>query len=666
MKLHNILRFSSMAAALAGGGWAQTQIDLRTQAKSVNFSAASSTLPSQTGPVLPVTCQVGATFILTTTLAGQNWYICTSTNQWTVQGTTLPGQPGNSGSVLSTNGTSLSWNALGGDVSGAPASVSVNKLLGRKLNTVVPTTGQLLGWDGSQWTAQTLTVTIPVTSVFGRTGAVTGQTGDYSFTQISGSVSSGQLPPTGGDLSGAITSSTVTRVQSRPVSSTAPTTGQVLAWDGAQWAPQTPTGGGAVSSVFGRTGAVLAQIGDYAAAQVTNAVDFTRPTSYDAGARQTFHASATDSGIQVAPGPLPSVPFSGDVAVDSGDSNRMKIYNGSAWVSLNPVIPPSNYTTVFTATTAVSIPGSTHNLGTGNLIVQCYDNSSPNNMVEPSQITIDPVAFNVTVTFATAETGRCVLNGYNGGSGSSSGGGGGSGGAGMASQLGDFAVVVSGPSTLAIGGNCSPATPCNVRFGTQIYSQTSPAVATVANGNTGMAFIYMDSTGTLTVGSSMTVTCVTGCVAAPGITGFPINTIPIYTWTAAGGAWDSNGGRDSRGWLSANPVLGGAGIAAITTAGQTTISVDSAVVPTYLTASATLDFPSIAAGACTADLTFSLPGANAGDAVAPGWPAGLEAGLSGTMRISATGVVSVRLCASTTAAVDPAAATFTATLIRGF
>ncbi len=202
-----------MAAALAGGGWAQTQIDLRTQAKSVNFSAASFTMPSQTGPVLPATCQVGATFILTSTLAGQNWYICTSANQWTVQATTLPGQAGNSGSVLTTNGTSLSWNALGGDVSGAPASVSVNKLLGRKLNTVAPTTGQLLGWDGSQWTAQTLTVTIPVTSIFGRTGAVTSQTGDYSFAQISGSVSSGQLPSTGGDLSGAITSATVTRVQ---------------------------------------------------------------------------------------------------------------------------------------------------------------------------------------------------------------------------------------------------------------------------------------------------------------------------------------------------------------------------------------------------------------------------------------------------------------------
>src|ERR1700676_4506922 len=87
MKLLKVVRYSSIALALAAIGSAQTQIDLRTQGKSVNFSAASSTLPSQTGPVLPVACQVGATFILTTTLAGQNWYICTSVNHWTVQGT---------------------------------------------------------------------------------------------------------------------------------------------------------------------------------------------------------------------------------------------------------------------------------------------------------------------------------------------------------------------------------------------------------------------------------------------------------------------------------------------------------------------------------------------------------------------------------------------------
>ena len=68
---------------------AQTQIDLRTQAKSVDFSAAASTKPSQTGTVLPSTCSVGATFFNTAATAGHNLYGCTATNTWTLLGANL-------------------------------------------------------------------------------------------------------------------------------------------------------------------------------------------------------------------------------------------------------------------------------------------------------------------------------------------------------------------------------------------------------------------------------------------------------------------------------------------------------------------------------------------------------------------------------------------------
>jgi len=82
-----------------------------------------------------------------------------------------------------------------------------------------------------------------VTSVFGRTGVVAAYTGDYSFSLISGTVASGQLPAAGGDLSGTLVNATVAKLQGRAMVATAPTHGQGLVWDSAgdSWTPGTPT-----------------------------------------------------------------------------------------------------------------------------------------------------------------------------------------------------------------------------------------------------------------------------------------------------------------------------------------------------------------------------------------------------------------------------------------
>ena len=96
-----------------------------------------------------------------------------------------------------------------------------------------------------------------------------------------------------------------------------------------------------------------------------------------------------------------------------------------------------------------------------------------------------------------------------------------------------------------------------------------------------------------------------------------------------------------------------------------TISVDKTSVPTYLTSSASLAFGSIAQGAC-AQLTFTLTGASPGDSVAPGWPGTIEAGLAGTMLVSATNTVAVRLCNMSGGALTPANQTFRATVVRSF
>jgi hypothetical protein len=80
-----------------------------------------------------------------------------------------------------------------------------------------------------------------VSSVFGRTGAIAAQIGDYNFSQIAGTVAVNQLPGNGSNAS----------------------TTTFLRGDGT-WA--TPPS--VVSSVFGRTGAIAAQTGDYNFSQI--------------------------------------------------------------------------------------------------------------------------------------------------------------------------------------------------------------------------------------------------------------------------------------------------------------------------------------------------------------------------------------------------------------
>jgi hypothetical protein len=606
--------------------------------------------------------------------------------------------------------------AAGGDLNGTLTSARVTGLQNRPVATTVPATGAVLSWDGTQWAPQAFTAG-GVTSMFGRVGAVTGQTGDYTFAQISGTVGGAQLPTVAGDLSGAMGTPTVAGIQNRPVAASAPAVGQVLAWNGSQWAPQAQSGG--VSSTFGRTGAITAQTGDYTFAQISGSVaagqlpgaggdlsgtlasatvsrlqnrpmassaptlgqvltwdgaqwspqassggtggggfttvDKTVSNTYASGAKQTFVPSLATGGINVTPGSLPTNAAAGDVAVDSTDANKLKVYDGAQW---NTLISLTNYTATFTGATVVTVNGTTHRLGTANLIVDCYDSGTPSQRVEPDKVIVDPLVYNVSIYFASAQTGHCVITGS---SGASAGAGG---GVGMASQLGDFSLVLTSATVLTAGLNCSNATPCNVRMGNTVYSVTNSSTITISGG-TGVVYLYMDASGALTAGHNLTAACAGVCVAVGGITAFPAGSIPLYTWTALNGAWDTNGGSDRRAFLSTRNISGGAGIVTLDTGSQSIVAVDAATVPTYLTSSAVLDFGSIVPAGC-GEFTFPLAGATPGDSVAPGWPAAMEAGLLGTMRVSASGVVAVRVCNLSGTTVDPAAATFRATIVRSF
>jgi len=170
----------------------------------------------------------------------------------------------------------------------------------------------------------------------------------------------------------------------------------------------------------------------------------------------------------------------------------------------------------------------------------------------------------------------------------------GSGGSGAqsASQLTDLAASLSAPNVLAIGAGCSAVAPCNVRFGSTVHSFTSSSTATI-NAGSGTAFLYLDSNGNLTVGHSMTVACSSGCAAVSGISAFPSNSVPLFTWSATNGAWNAAGGTDLRAFQSTTIVAAGTGLVGTTTNGSTTISVDPTVVGLWVAV------PATSSSACT-------------------------------------------------------------------
>ena len=76
------LLFIAIAAAASAG--AQTQIDLRTQTKNVDFSSAPFTRPVKTGASLPSTCTTGDLFLNTGGGSGPALYACAA-NVWSPQ-----------------------------------------------------------------------------------------------------------------------------------------------------------------------------------------------------------------------------------------------------------------------------------------------------------------------------------------------------------------------------------------------------------------------------------------------------------------------------------------------------------------------------------------------------------------------------------------------------
>jgi len=657
--------------AFGATGDSQTLVDLRTQSKSVDFSAAGSTKPMQTGSSLPSTCAVGQFFFLTTAAAGSNVYACNPANTWAVEGNSLSVTSSTANEVLSSNGSSIQWLALGGDISGAPGELTVNRLQGRNLSNTAPSSGQVLQWNAAanQWQAAPaqagnssyafaaqVSITIP------------GTVHQFGTANLVVDCYDNSTPPQRVEPDKIQISPTTYNVT---VDFSTPQTGYCVV-NGAGTASVSGAGG-AVSSVFGRTGAVMAQAGDYTAAQVTNALSQTGSYSDPSWLTLTWSGGRL-TGIPSTFLPSPPIYYgSGNVGIGTATPSQPLTVQGNIYATGNITCGGTcggtgggAVSSVFGRTGAVTAQTGDYGFGQISGSVASGQLPSAGGDLGGTLTTATVKAIQgQPVSSTLPANGQALVWNSSAGTWLPSNVSGSGGGVTMAYQLGDLAVTRTSSTVLTIAAGCTPTSPCNVRFGSQVYSITNSATATISGSATGTAYVYVNGSGVLMVGHNLTVTCSAGCTQQAGITSFPPNVLPVYTWTASNGTWNNPGGTDQRAFLSAKTLAGGQGIVITEAPGQSALAVDNGVIPTYLMNSATLNFPSIATGACAADQTITVTGANPGDAVAPGWPA-LPAGVFGIMLVSATNTVTTRLCNLSGSGVTPPSATYRATIVRNY
>lgn len=242
---------------LAGGANYVTGVlpiaNLPSLSGDVSGSITSNTVNKINGATVPAGGSLTAGNVLQVTGAGTLGYAPVD----------LAGGPNYVAGVLpSTNLPQASPSALGvvklaGDIAGLATSVLVTGLQGFAVSSTTPTNNYVLTWDsGNNWwvpkaTAPTFSAGGDLTGTSSSQTVVGIQTIPVSATapttnqvlQYNGSVWAPAAPPVtfsaGGDLSGTNTSQTVIGLQNRAVASTAPTDGQALVWVAAHsdWEP---------------------------------------------------------------------------------------------------------------------------------------------------------------------------------------------------------------------------------------------------------------------------------------------------------------------------------------------------------------------------------------------------------------------------------------------
>jgi hypothetical protein len=281
-------------------------------------------------PVSTATPSIGQVLKYDGTSYVPNSSIMAETQVLSLSGSTLSISGTSSSVVLpSSTSSSVGLMQLAGDLGGTATVPKVVGIQGIPVATTAPVTGQVLKYDGTNYVPSNSIMT--ETQTLGLSGSTLTISGTNSSVVIpiaaDATSSSNGILRLAGDLGGTAASPLVAKIQGKTVSSTAPTTGQVLKYDGTQWAPgstvttetQTLSLSGSTITISGTNSSVVLPV----AADATTTTNGILRLAGDLGGTGTTAAAPVISDnaittVKLASGAVTDAKFSGTLSLPKG------------------------------------------------------------------------------------------------------------------------------------------------------------------------------------------------------------------------------------------------------------------------------------------------------------------------------------------------------------